>query len=290
MNRTLLRVVVLGASGHVGGALKACLSREPGVEVIGHSSKTLDLTRAEAFGVLDGAMGPETALVFVSALTPDKGQNVSTLMSNLSMVANVCRYLEVHPPGHCVYISSDAVYGFDSTPITETTPVTPGSCYALAKYAGERMMEFATGAAKVLLLTLRITGVYGPGDPHGAYGPNAFARSLARDRSIRLFGHGEEERDHVYVDDVARLIAALMRSGTTGLYNVATGDSRSFAQIVEAIRGLVPYEVTVNNAARKGSITHRRFDTARLRQAAPGFRFTPFQEGLRATLVSFGAL
>ena len=284
------RVIILGAGGYIGRALRARLEGERGADVVGHSSKTLDLTRPEALNVLDAAVGPEATLVLASAITPDRGQSIATVMSNLTMVANVACYLEAHQTGRCVYVSSDAVYGFDVNPVTETTPVTPGSYYALAKYTGEKLMEFAAAAAHVPLLSLRVTGVYGPGDPHGAYGPNAFARSLARDRTIRLFGDGEEERDHMYIDDVARLIVALMGSGATGVFNLATGESRSFRDVVETIRQLVPYEIRVEPVARKGAVTHRRFDTSRLRRAAPDVRFTPFDEGLRATLRAFGAL
>jgi nucleoside-diphosphate-sugar epimerase len=283
------RVVVLGATGHVGSALARLLAAR-GTEVVGHSSKTLDLLQPGALGALDGVVDERSALVFASALTPDKGQNLATLMANLTMVENVARFLESHPVGLCAYVSSDAVYGFDVNPVTETTPLAPAGYYALAKFTGERMMELAAAARAIPLLTLRVAGVYGPGDPHSAYGPNAFARSLARDRSIRLFGGGEEERDHVYVDDVARVIAGLLEARATGVFNVATGEARSFADIVETVRGLVPYPITVTSAARKGPITHRRYDITRLRAALPDLAFTPFKDGLRATLAAFGAL
>jgi len=279
------RVVILGASGYIGGALARTLAAR-GIEVIGHSSKTLDLRHAEAFAVLDGVVDADTALVVASALTPDRGQNPDTLVANVAMVANVSRYLERHPVGQCVYVSSDAVYGFDVNPVDETTPVALGGHYALAKYTGEKLLQF-TG---VPLLILRVSGVYGPGDPHGAYGPNAFTRSLARDRSLRLFGAGEEERDHVYIDDVAQVMASLLGARATGILNVATGESRTFADVVATIRALVPYDVPVTSAPRKGAITHRRYDITRLRQAIPDMRFTPFKEGLRATLAAFGAL
>jgi nucleoside-diphosphate-sugar epimerase len=107
---------------------------------------------------------------------------------------------------------------------------------------------------------------------------------------LRVFGEGEEERDHVYVDDVAAVVARLVRIRAIGVFNVATGESRPFADVVKAIRGLVPYEVAVTHAPRAGAITHRRFDTARLYRSLPGLAFTPFDEGLRATLASFGAL
>jgi UDP-glucose 4-epimerase len=283
------RVVILGASGFLGRALHARLSGD-GVEVVAHSSRTLDLTRPAAFGVLDGVLGPETVLVFASALTPDRGQTPATLLTNTMMATNLAAYLDGRRLCGLVYIGSDAVYGFDNEAVTEDTPVAPAGYYALGKYAGERIMETAARAAGIPLLALRVTGVYGPGDSHASYGPNAFARSLARDRSVRIFGAGEEERDHVYVDDVAGIAAGLLRSGSAGVFNVATGQSRSFADVVKTLRDLVPYDVAVTSLPRKSAITHRRFDIARLTRAVPDFRFTPLPDGLRATLRAFGAI
>ena len=97
---------------------------------------------------------------------------------------------------------------------------------------------------------------------------------------MRIFGEGEEERDHIYVDDVAGLMAGLIRARATGLYNLATGESRPFADVVKAIRGLVPYEVAVTHAPRAGAITHRRFDTSRLAaRACPASPSRPSTRG-----------
>jgi len=279
----------LGASGFLGCALHARLSRD-GVEVVAHSSRTLDLTRLEAFAVLEPVLDPETTLVFASALTPDRGQTPATFLANTTMAANLAAYLEGRRLRQLVYLGSDAVYPFGDEVVTEDTPVAPTGYYALGKYAAERVMDGAARASSIPVLILRITGVYGPGDPHASYGPNAFARSLARDRSVRIFGGGEEERDHVYVDDVAAIAVSLLRGGVAGVFNVATGQSRSFADVVKAIRDLVPYDVEVTSLPRKSAITHRRFDIARLSRALPRFRFTPPREGLRATLRAFGAI
>jgi UDP-glucose 4-epimerase len=283
------RVVILGASGFLGRALEIALAREH-VEVVGHSSRTLDLTRADAFAVLDPLMTPSTTLVMASALTPDRGQTPGTFLANTAMAANLATYLDGHRPGSIVYVGSDAVYGFGESPVTEASPVEPTGYYALGKYAAERALDCAARAASAPLLILRVTGVYGPGDPHASYGPNAFVRSLARDRSVRVFGAGEEERDHVFVDDAAAVAVGLIRAGATGVYNVATGQSHSFADVVKTLRDLVPYEVQVTSAPRKGPITHRRFDVARLTAALPSFRFTPLATGLAVTLTAFGAL
>ncbi|MEX2224543.1 MAG: NAD-dependent epimerase/dehydratase family protein [Candidatus Rokuibacteriota bacterium] len=283
------RVVILGASGFLGRALHTRLAQDA-VPVVAHSSRTLDLTRPEALGALDGVLGPETALVFAAALTPDRGQTPATLLANTAMAANLAGYLDGRRLGQVVYIGSDAVYGFGAEPVTEETPVAPAGYYAIGKYAGERVMDSVARAGGYPLLTLRVTGVYGPRDPHASYGPNAFARSLARDRCVRVFGAGEEERDHVYVDDAARIIAGLLRIGAAGVYNVASGQSHSFADVIKTIRDLVPYEFEVASTPRKGPITHRRFDTPRLARALPDLRLTPLREGLRATLGAFGAI
>jgi len=283
------RVVILGASGFLGRAVHAGLARD-GVEVIAHSSRSLDLTRLEAFGVLEPVLDAETTLVLASALTPDRGQTAATLLANTAMAANLATYLEGRRLRRLVYLGSDAVYPFGDDVVTEDTPLAPSGYYALGKYAAERVMDCAARASAVPLLLLRITGVYGPGDPHASYGPNAFARSLARDRSIRIFGAGEEERDHIYIDDVAAIVVGLLRNEAAGVFNVATGQSRSFADVVKAMRDLVSYDVEVTSLPRKSAITHRRFDVARLHRALPDLRLTPMREGLRATLQAFGAV
>jgi nucleoside-diphosphate-sugar epimerase len=66
--------------------------------------------------------------------------------------------------------------------------------------------------------------------------------------------------------------------------NLASGTSRSFASIVDDVRSLAPFPITVSNTPRQSPITHRHFDITRLRTALPDFEFTPFRAGLTRTL------
>lgn len=285
----LRKVIILGHTGTLGRPLYEHFEREEGIEAFGFSSQTMDLCHPESLAPLEKLVDEATILFMASALTPEKGQTVETFLANVSMVANVGRFLETHPVGKVVYVSSDAVYGFDHNPVTEDTPVSLESYYAVAKYTGERILRCVAESRGFPLLIPRLPGIIGPGDRHSAYGPNRFARTLASEKSIRLFGDGEERRDHLYVDDAVRLIAALASSEATGVVNVASGHSRSFMEVVDAIRRLVPYEFTVVTVPRKGPITHRAYDVTALSRAVPGFRYTPFAEALRQTLVAFGA-
>jgi nucleoside-diphosphate-sugar epimerase len=104
------------------------------------------------------------------------------------------------------------------------------------------------------------------------------------DRTVRLFGAGEELRDHLFVDDLAHIVCDLGASDTTGVVNVATGTSRTFGSIVEVLRTLTPAPFEVVNAPRGGAISHRTFDIKHLSEVLPGLHFTPFEDALSATV------
>ena len=71
---------------------------------------------------------------------------MDALDANLQMAMNVGRYLEGHPFGKVVYVGSDAVYPMGDEVVTEASPVEPADFYALAKYAGERVLANVCGA------------------------------------------------------------------------------------------------------------------------------------------------
>ena len=64
------------------------------------------------------------------------------------------------------------------------------------------------------------TLIYGKNDPHNGYGPNSFNRLLDKNENIKLFGEGEEKRDHVYVNDVAELSFRMIFSNFTGVLKI----------------------------------------------------------------------
>ena len=278
-------VILLGATGFLGQAISARLTSD-GATVHGFSSKTLNLTDRAAFSVLDDLAGPESTLIFASAVTPDKGRTVDALDANLQMAMNVGRYLEGKPFGKVVYVSSDAVYPMGDDVVTESSPVEPADFYALAKYAGERVLANVCGAAKIPLIIVRPTGVYGAGDTHNSYGPNRFLSQIINDGKLTMFGEGDDIRDHVYLDDVAAIIAALAASDATGVFNVASGESRDFGSIAAQIQAISPKPFELVKLPKSGGTSRRDFDISRLRAALPDLKLTPFEDGLKATVAA----
>jgi nucleoside-diphosphate-sugar epimerase len=220
---------------------------------------------------------PTDAVVILSALTPDKGRDIATLMKNLAMMQQVCAALGKTGCSQLVYFSSDAVYPFDSGRVSEETTASPVDLYGAMHHTREIM---ARSLAKVPVLVLRPTIVFGLDDTHNSYGPNRFRRTAQKDGKITLFGGGEETRDHIHVDDVAELTMRCLRHASTGTLNVATGVSNSFREVAELVARQFANKVEIVTTPRQNAVTHRHYDVGDLIKAFPGYRFISLAEGI----------
>jgi UDP-glucose 4-epimerase len=274
------RVVSLGANGFVAASTLRHLESAD-VPVLALSSSTLDLTQPSSAAALADLLRPDDALLFVSALTPDRGRDVATLMRNLQMGQHVAAALASRPVSHVVYVSTDAVYDEEANPVRESTSTQPGGGFhGTMHVTRERMLIETLKDRKTPLALLRPSLLYGAGDTHNGYGPNRFVRTAIAERAIALFGGGEEQRDHVYIDDVAALTALVLQHRSSGVLNIATGTAVSFRQLADRVRALVGADVDVRPSPRANPITHRHFDVSALLSAFPSFRFTPVGDGL----------
>ncbi|MFL5044439.1 MAG: NAD-dependent epimerase/dehydratase family protein [Xanthobacteraceae bacterium] len=268
------RVVVVGAGGFVGGAIARELARD-GVPVLGLTRKEVDLTADGAAAAVTEKLEPEDSVVFVSALAP--ARTSAMLLQNLRMAEAVGQALSARPVAHLLYISSDAVYADDANPVTERSCCQPSSLHGMMHAARELMLKTDV---KVPLAILRPSLLYGARDPHNGYGPNRFRRLAEKGETITLFGEGEEQRDHIYIDDVARLVALVLSHRSRGTLNIATGVSTSFREIAEKVVSLSGKRPEIRGTPRQNPITHRHFDITDCLKTFPQFRYTPLQDGL----------
>lgn len=297
------RVVILGARGFLSLHLQALLKAQ-GTTVVAVSSRDIDLTGPDSASRLAALFRPDDAVVMMSTLTPEKGRDFTTLMSNLRMAENVCRSLEQARCAHFVYLSSDAVYDAHQIPLDEDSTREPVDLYGLMHTAREMMLGSMLERTQTPYCILRPTNVYGPGDTHNNYGPNRFVRSALKEGRIVLFGQGEERRSQVFVDDAVRLIERVLAHRSRGTLNIATRPAVSFGDVAKIVIGLCPRPVRVESAARTqpvihrpykptqiarfiynlgrpiGPIVHRTFVISAITDAFPDFTFTPMARGL----------
>jgi len=273
------RVVLIGHSGFIGSRIFNDLKKE-NAEVFGVSSKDLDLTSEDSPRQLASQLKDTDTLVFISALTPDRGKDRNTFLKNVQMGVHVSQAIELQKVAHVVYISSDAVYADKESHIDETLSLAPSGFHGLMHLSREILLSQICGAQKIGLTDLRPTLVYGFGDTHNGYGPNRFLRTALKDNKISLFGNGEEKRDHIDVGDVSKIARLCIQERLFGDFNLATGHSVSFHEVATIIKDLHKGEVEIVPSARANPITHRHFDIKKLVSAFPKFQPKEIHRGL----------
>lgn len=277
------RVVVLGGSGFIGTHLVRQIEAS-GIRVLGISSSKIDLSASEALRAVAETVRRDDTLVFASCITRDKGEDLPTLMKNLTMAEHVGLFLENHGCAHLIYLSSDAVYKDGISLVREDSPCEPNGLYGMAHVVREQMMAYSAAKAAIPLAVLRPSGVYGSGDTHNGYGPNRFLRTALSEGKISLFGRGEETRDHIFVSDVCRLIKLCAGHKSVGTLNLATGRAYSFAEVAEIVSRAAAKPVKIEHLPRRTPITHKHFDVTATLKAFPYVSFTSLGEGLERTI------
>ena len=271
------RVVIVGAGGFVGAATEDRLIAS-GIEVIAITRQDIDLLSDGASGQLASILRHTDTLVFIAAQAPVKSN--AMLIDNLRMAAVVCIALDSIQAANVIYVSSDAVYADSSNLLNEASCAHPASLHGVMHLTREVMLA---EACKAPLCILRPTLIYGANDPHNGYGPNRFRRLAQRGEEIALFGAGEEQRDHVYIDDVAEIIVRCVVHKSQGILNIATGTVTSFADVAKKAAALAPNTPVIKNTERSGPMPHRgyrAFDSSATARAFPDFCYTPLEIGL----------
>lgn len=125
------------------------------------------------------------------------------LDSNINGFFNILEGCRIYSVKHLVYASSSSVYGGNNNvPFSEDDKTdTPVSLYAATKKSNELLAHTYSHLYSLRSTGLRLFTVYGPwGRPDMAY--YSFTEAILNDQEVRLFNHGNLERDFTYIDDV----------------------------------------------------------------------------------------
>lgn len=131
--------------------------------------------------------------------------------SNLTGFMNILEACRHNPVEHLLYASSSSVYGGNKVaPFSTNHNVDhPVSLYAATKKSNELMAHTYSHLYGIPTTGLRFFTVYGPfGRPDMAY--FSFTKAILAGESIKVFNHGEMERDFTYIDDIVEGIEKLV--------------------------------------------------------------------------------
>ncbi|QLG62343.1 NAD-dependent epimerase/dehydratase family protein [Halorarum salinum] len=140
-----------------------------------------------------------------------------------------------------VYASTSSIYGSRTEPSPEDMEVEARTGYEASKLAREHYGDYYRNHHGMDVAGLRFFSVYqgfGGAEEHkGEYANTVaqFADLIANGEAPELFGDGSQTRDFTHVDDVVRGIEAVADHRLNGIYNLGTGESYSFNEMVAMI-------------------------------------------------------
>ena len=152
-----------------------------------------------------------------------------------------CRHLDGLE--HFVFASSSSVYGGnEKLPFSESDPVDrPVSLYAATKKADELMGHAYAHLYRLPQTGLRFFTVYGPwGRPDMAMW--LFTQAILAGEPIRVFNHGDMQRDFTYIDDIVAGVLACFDSPPPDngappyrIYNIGNHRPEKLLHLIEVL-------------------------------------------------------
>ncbi|RPI20800.1 MAG: SDR family oxidoreductase [Acidobacteria bacterium] len=228
----------------------------------------------------------QAAIVSVQKSVEDPVETVSV---NLEGTVKLLESAQKAGVKKVVFASSTAVYGdSEELPKTEDMAVQPVSPYAGSKYGVEVFANIFSTLYELPVISLRYFNVFGPRqDPTSDYAaviPKFLSRMLAGKRPV-IFGDGEQTRDFVFVEDVARANLLAADSSESGaVFNIASGQSHSLNNLVVVLNEVLGLDFQpVYESPRLGEVRRSLADISLAAQKLGYQPKVPLREGVART-------
>ncbi len=138
-----------------------------------------------------------------------------------------------------IFASTAASYGDvaeDKLPIREEETLAPMSFYGLTKVTVEKYLQLYHDLYGLDYVALRFANVYGErqGDTGEGGVISIFAKRIAKDQGITVFGDGKQTRDFIYAGDIAAgIIAAMTTDKANAVYNLSNQTETSLLELID---------------------------------------------------------
>lgn len=318
-------ILVTGGAGFLGSNVAAALAargeRVFVCDQLGSEEKWRNLAKIEIEDLivpqslpafLDRRGDDLLAVVHMAAVSQTTERDADVLIENNFRLS--CDLWRFATEGHkqFVYASSAATYGdgsagFEDDPSPEhLATLRPLNAYGWSKHLFDRWVarRVAEGAAAPMQWAgLKFFNVYGPNEYHkGAQASVAYhlCRQIQSGAPARLFkshhpdySDGGQQRDFVWSGDCVDVVLWLLDNRrVNGLFNVGTGQARSFVDLARAVCEALEKPEKIEYVPTPEAIRDRyQYFTearmARLRAAGYERPFTPLEDGVRRYVRDF---
>lgn len=251
---------VAGHKGMVGSAIVRELERLGFSNIIGKTSKELDLKDRGAVFAFFAETNPRyvvLAAAKVGGIFANDTYPAQFLTENLQIQINVMDAALEHGVERLLFMGSSCIYPkFAAQPIKEESLMTghlesTNDAYAIAKIAGIGQVQAIRKQHGLQWISVMPTNLYGPGDNYSEMGSHVLPALIRRYylakqqglTEVVNWGSGSPFREFLFVDDLAKASVFLMQNYNESLQvNVGTGEDLSIKDLAKLIASEIGYE------------------------------------------------
>ena len=198
--------------------------------------------------------------------------------------AKLCSYLKDTECRMIFFSSGGTVYGNQEVqPITEDAVPVPINHYGNLKLCIENTMRTFNFQMKKNMLIARISNPYGPGqDYHKGVGfIDAAIKHTIAGETIEIWGDGNVVRDYIYIDDLCRMLYALIEyHGDIEVFNLSSNTGVSQNDIVDILKQIDPAVKVAYKPGRSVDAKKIILDNSRIHSICD-FEMVSIEEGIR---------
>ena len=254
------KIYIAGHRGLVGSALVRNLEEKGYTNVIGRTSKELDLTVQADVNKFFEEEKPEYVILAAARVGGIHANNTypaEFIYDNLMIQNNVIKAAHDHGVKKLLFLGSTCIYPkLAPQPIKEEYLLTgsleeTNEAYAIAKIAGLEMCKFFKRQYGDNFISCMPTNLYGPNDNFDLQSSHVlpalirkFHEAKVNDQpTVEVWGTGTPLREFIYVDDMADACIFLMENYDGEQHvNIGTGEEVSIRELAETVKEVVGFE------------------------------------------------
>ena len=298
-------IYIAGHTGMVGSACWRLLEEQGYKNLIGQTSKELDLRDQHATDEFIKTNKPEViidAAAKVGGIWANNADPYGFLMDNMLIQNNLIRSAHKYDIAKFIFLGSSCIYPKEAPqPLKEehllTGPLEPtNQWYALAKISGVKLIEALKTQYGKDYVALMPTNLYGPGDNYDLKTSHVLPALLRKFHEAKLNNHtpvtvwgtGKPLREFMHVDDLARAVLHSVENTLPNrLYNVGSGEEISIKDLALLIQKIVGHkgEIIWDNTKPDGTL-RKWMDRTQLAQQGYKAKIT-LSEGIRSTYICY---
>jgi GDP-L-fucose synthase len=292
------KIYVAGHRGMVGSAIVRDLKQKGYTNIIGKTSKELNLIRQEEVERFFEKEKP--AYIFLAAakvggIHANNTYPAEFIYNNLMIETNIIHSAYLHDAKKLLFLGSSCIYPkLAPQPLKEEYLLTgllepTNEAYALAKISGIELCKFYRRQYGCDFISAMPTNLYGINDNFDLETSHVLPALIRKfheakvngDKEVIIWGTGKPKREFLYVDDLADACVHLMNNYSAEMHvNVGTGKDLEILELANMIKDVVGFGGMITNDLSKPDGTPRKLlDISLLRST--GWRHqTSLKDGL----------